>query len=119
MLVSCGRTANNPSYRCVVAEDLMDSLKHYDSLEDLPFAEAEYYDDAPQQIRVYKNVPNYRMITDSGKFSPYVFEDYDRDSGAYPEGLVPVKMTGKWGFVNSYRDLAIHCVYDDAGAFSE
>lgn len=33
--------------------------------------------------------------------------------------LIPYRQKGRWGFVNTQRELVVTCIYDDAGTFSE
>lgn len=60
-------------------------------------------------------------IAQSGK--PTVFDaitnlPYDRVN-SFSEGLAPVKLKGKWGYIDRNGTLIIPAQYDDAGGFSE
>ncbi|MGC8866642.1 MAG: WG repeat-containing protein [Elusimicrobiales bacterium] len=47
---------------------------------------------------------------------PKIYEDA---KGFSDEGLCPVKLNGKWGFINNKNKTVIPFKYDDAGIFSE
>jgi hypothetical protein len=43
---------------------------------------------------------------------------YD-EIGPFSEGLAPVEVNGKWGFIDTKGNMVIPAVYDSAGSFSE
>lgn len=50
---------------------------------------------------------------------PFIYEMNTLDGWSFNEGLVPVKKSGKYGFINEENEVVIPFEYDGAGAFSE
>jgi hypothetical protein len=56
-----------------------------------------------------------RFVNTNGEFAT----DHIEDAYPFSDGLAPVKVNGKWGFVNKKFKLIIPAIYDNAGMHSK
>ncbi len=89
---------------------------------------AEYYNKASEYVDCYKVINNAKRrkissetLSNIEKEIKYKYETMHKtfsDVKVFNEGMCPVKIKEKWGFVNEAGSVAISSYYQDAGVFT-